>query len=52
MNACTEFFYFSFDFLNIAEVVRFFLLESQEFLFGFTQFGAAAAGQRNPSGMG
>ncbi|MNN73562.1 hypothetical protein D3C81_1896890 [compost metagenome] len=52
VNARAEFFDFCFDFLNIAEVVRFFLLESQKFFLGFAQFCPAAAGQGDPSGVG
>ncbi|MCY1174345.1 hypothetical protein D9M73_145430 [compost metagenome] len=52
VNARAEFFDFSFDFLNIAEVVWLFLLESQKFFLGLTQFCPAAAGQGDPPGVG
>ncbi|MNF15245.1 hypothetical protein D3C80_2177680 [compost metagenome] len=52
MNACAEFFDFCLKFLDIAEVVRFFLLESQQFLLGFAQFCPAAAGQGDSPGVG
>ena len=47
MDACAEFLDFSLYCLDIAEVVRFFALQSFKFGFGFLEFFPAAAGQGN-----
>ncbi|MCY1466407.1 hypothetical protein D9M71_847040 [compost metagenome] len=52
VNAGAEFFDFCLKFLYIAEIVRLFLLESQEFFLGFAQFRPAAAREGDAPGVG
>ncbi|MNG04396.1 hypothetical protein D3C84_875220 [compost metagenome] len=52
INARAQAFDFSLDFLDIAEVVRFFLFEACQFVLGFAQFCPAAARQGDTPGMG
>ncbi|MCY1433077.1 hypothetical protein D9M71_490980 [compost metagenome] len=49
--SCAQALNFGFYFLNIAEIVWFFPFKSRQFLLRYTQFGAAAARQRDASGV-